>query len=228
MELNDKVTQLEDEIKILKNEVQAVLLDLRESYLSKDNPFNPTAPPIANQPIIINQPPPTTPPPAVEEPDEMTPAADQRSEPVKVEEPVPEPEPAAHRETAHEEVERAWRPKSELGSRFRSGETTSNNGGKTNLATIAGLTQWVAGSTRRLGRERAQVILDISEMMGHLPPETKSILVKLINLTQDGYSGEVTTRDYMASLAELSGLLGQDNKAEASLFAILCRENDHG
>ncbi len=42
MELNDKVTQLEDEIKILKNEVQAVLLDLRESFLNNINPFNPT------------------------------------------------------------------------------------------------------------------------------------------------------------------------------------------
>lgn len=40
MELNDKVTQLEDEIKILKNEIQAVLLDLRESYLNNKNPFN--------------------------------------------------------------------------------------------------------------------------------------------------------------------------------------------
>ena len=43
MELNDKVTQLEDEIKILKNEVQAVLLDLRESFLNNVNPFNPDA-----------------------------------------------------------------------------------------------------------------------------------------------------------------------------------------
>lgn len=43
MELNDKVTQLEDEIKILKNEVQAVLLDLRESFLNNINPFNPDA-----------------------------------------------------------------------------------------------------------------------------------------------------------------------------------------
>lgn len=43
MELNDKVTQLEDEIKILKNEVQSVLLDLRDSFLNNVNPFNPEA-----------------------------------------------------------------------------------------------------------------------------------------------------------------------------------------
>ena len=65
MELNDKVTQLEDEIKILKNEVQAVLLDLRESYLNHENPFNPSVSPIVSQPIIINQPAPVIEKPVV-------------------------------------------------------------------------------------------------------------------------------------------------------------------
>jgi len=55
MELNDKVTQLEDEIKILKNEVQSVLLDLRESFLKNENPFNTSSFTPAAQPIIINQ-----------------------------------------------------------------------------------------------------------------------------------------------------------------------------
>jgi archaellum component FlaD/FlaE len=63
MELNDKVTQLEDEIKILKNEVQAVLLDLRESFLSNINPFSPSTiitkiaapdvPEISNEPTEV-------------------------------------------------------------------------------------------------------------------------------------------------------------------------------
>ena len=56
MELNDKVTQLEDEIKILKNEIQAVLLDLRESYLSNKNPFNVNEAPVMSQPLIITPP----------------------------------------------------------------------------------------------------------------------------------------------------------------------------
>jgi hypothetical protein len=64
MELNDKVTQLEDEIKILKNEVQSVLLDLRESFLKNENPFNAGGFTQAAQPIIINQ----QAPAAVEEP----------------------------------------------------------------------------------------------------------------------------------------------------------------
>jgi hypothetical protein len=51
---NEKITRLENEIKVLKNEVQAVLLDLRESYLNMENPFNAVAGPAAIQPIVIN------------------------------------------------------------------------------------------------------------------------------------------------------------------------------
>ena len=40
METSDKITQLENEIKVLKNEVQAVLLDIRENVLNAENPFN--------------------------------------------------------------------------------------------------------------------------------------------------------------------------------------------
>ena len=39
METSDKITQLENEIKVLKNEVQAVLLDIRENVLNAENPF---------------------------------------------------------------------------------------------------------------------------------------------------------------------------------------------
>ena len=40
LETSDKITQLENEIKVLKNEVQAVLLDIRENVLNVENPFN--------------------------------------------------------------------------------------------------------------------------------------------------------------------------------------------
>jgi hypothetical protein len=62
MELNNKVAKLEDELKVLKNEVQAVLLDLRENYLTHENPFSYTssaASPATAQPITINQPAPS-------------------------------------------------------------------------------------------------------------------------------------------------------------------------
>ncbi len=266
MELNDRVTQLEDEIKILKNEVQAVLLDLRESYLNQDNPFNQNTPQIiSSPPIIINQPPPA----AKEEPDEVVPVADSESKLTAVEEMVPEPEPTiepelagepeateepelaaepepvdepalgdepepdhkpesiASTQTAQEEVKRVWRPATELEPYFKSGETSCGLNGKIDLATISGLTEWVAEAVKRFGHERTEAILDITEMMGHMAPELKDILVKFINPISGEFSDRVTTQDFLSSLMELGGLLGKDNKSEIALLYMLCQENDH-
>jgi archaellum component FlaD/FlaE len=41
MDLTNRMTQLEDEIKVLKNEVLAVLLDVKENVLTRENPFTP-------------------------------------------------------------------------------------------------------------------------------------------------------------------------------------------
>ncbi len=235
MELNSKVTQLEDEIKILKSEVQAVLLDLRDSCLSGENPFNPAAPPVNSQPIIINQMPPVPdePPPTTDGEHEVTPEETRESELPKVEEPASEPEPAdkpeliASEKAVHEDVKRAWRVEIEPGLQFKARKATAGPEGKADLATIAGLVQWVTESTGRLGRERTNVILDTSEMMGHLPPDIKEILGKFISLTPDGCSGEVATRDYLISLIELDSLLGKGNKSEIALLSILSQENGH-
>ena len=56
METGDKITQLENEIKVLKNEVQAVLLDIRENVLNAENPFSsPKAAATSHQTIIDHQ-----------------------------------------------------------------------------------------------------------------------------------------------------------------------------
>jgi hypothetical protein len=260
MELNDRVTQLEDEIKILKNEVQAVLLDLRESYLNQENPFNPAASlaPIASQPIIISQPPPAT----EEEPDDGATGEDQESQQPETDEPAgelelidlpelpgepettekleltdePEPDnelepvskqaPTATEEIADEEVKRAWRPLAEIGSNFKPGVTTCCPDGKIELSAIDGLTEWLTEAVKRFGRERTEAILGIAEMMGHLIPELKNIMIKFINPIPGEYSGKVTTQDYLASLITLGNLLGNDNKSEIAMLYMLCQEND--
>lgn len=235
MELKDRVTKLEDEFKILKSEVQAVLLDLRESYLNRENPFNSQAPPIATQPIIITQP--SNQQPSIakgkEEPDPTTPRINQENGQQKLKELFSEPapvytqEPIGNTETAREQVKRAERPDIEPELDRKLVETTRNPDGKVDLATINRMTQWVVEATGRLGRQRIESVLDISEMIGHVTPDLKSILLKLLSSIPDEYSGEVTTRDYLVSLIELDTLLGNDNKSEAALLAILCQENDH-
>lgn len=233
MELNDKVNQLEDEIKVLKNEVQAVLLDLREIYLNRENPFNPGLSPVVSQPPLGDK----------EEQDGAAAGESQESE--QVEEPAneleltnePEPaeepesahkqEPIASEETAHEEVKREWQPEIEPRSRFKSKETSVGFNEKIGLTTMAELAQWVGEAVKQFGYERTESILDIYEVMGYLTPDLKNILVKFISPIPNEYSGKVTTRDCLASIVKLGSLLGSDNKSEAALLYILCQENGY-
>jgi hypothetical protein len=109
----------------------------------------------------------------------------------------------------------------EMAAQFRPARTVPAGNGETGLATIIGLAQWATRTTKQLGAERIKIILEISEMMGHLTPDTKQILTKLIDITPDGYAGEVSTRDYMVALIELANLLGKVGESEAILYSIL-------
>jgi len=51
----ERIAHLEKETKILKNEVQAVLVDLRDRYLAVDNPFNQPSAAAGSQEIIVVQ-----------------------------------------------------------------------------------------------------------------------------------------------------------------------------
>ncbi len=269
MELNDKVTQLEDEIKILKNEVQAVLLDLRESYLNLENPVSRELPPLPEQHIVVSTPAPQQPqstgngsqeagpenhtgnepsvadepthtpepaqksasPPAQESLYKPEPSTEQQplSEPglTTESEPVSGPDVIATDETAREEVMRAWRPVKEFEMSFASGGNGGHNG-QIDLATISSLADWVADVVKRLGSERAQAILDISEMVGFLDLELKDVLTRFIYATPGEHEGKVTTRDYLTSLKELDSILGKATKFEIALLSILCQGNDSG
>ncbi len=246
MELNDKVTQLEDEIKILKNEVQAVLLDLRESYLNHENPFTADASPGVSSPtIVINQPAPAAakePVPAPEENPEggLLGLVDNTGEPELVNEfelpgePEPANEPAPVREmkmavskdTTHEEM-RTWRSEIMPESHLQTGETDNVSKGKIDLENLAGLAQWVEETVKIFSCERTEAILDISEMMGYLAPEFKKVLIKFIRPSPGEYTAKVTTRDYLASINKLADLLGKKDKSEVAMLYILCKESDH-
>lgn len=108
---------------------------------------------------------------------------------------------------------------------------TDGNGGHSgqmDLATISSLGDWVADVVERLGSERAEAILDISEMVGFVDPELKEVLVKFIYPAPGEKEGKVTTRDYLVSLKELDRILGKATKFEIALLSILCQGNDSG
>jgi hypothetical protein len=220
MELTEKVSQLENEIKVLKNEVQAVLLDLRESCLNFENPFNTQGPSAGGQPIAVNLQSPTKEP----EPKDAPTKAKKEIELVEETKPAvdePEPEPV----TAREEVTRAEGLKMDTG--FQPVAPLNSRSAKVDITTIAALTGWVSESTKQLGRERTEAVLDMAEVMGYLSRDLKAILLKLIYLAPEGHYEDVPTREYLNSLLKIASLLGADNKSEAALLSILSEEGHH-
>lgn len=255
MELNDRVSQLEDEIKILKNEVQAVLLDLRESYTNLENPFNLATMAAAAQPIIINNPVPqaAAEPAPLAEPEPVEPpepldqllaadeplapdpllASESEEAPSLETESFDETEPeyeyhaVATAKTAQEEVTREWRPASETEA-AASADGDEISSPTVDLTTMSALAEWVEDVARRFGSERAEAILDMSEMMGFVDSELRDILSKFVFPSAGEYSGKVTTRDYLAALRELDAIQGKATKLEMAVLSILCQGTDGG
>lgn len=225
METSDRIGHLENDIKILKNEVQAVLLDLRDKYLEADNPFN-----VAPAPDIT-----------IRGPIDLQPArngkaaggqfqggsgkvGDRRNaqEPDEAEDEKGE----THSQTAHEEVTGA-----QMRQRVPGGNRAQVNhlGGRNiNLLTVGGLVNWADESVRKLGHKRTETILDIAEMMGLLSPEIKHIMAKFVDVDREGDAGSLSVRAFLDSLVKITTLLGKDNQTEAALFTILSGEDGDG
>jgi hypothetical protein len=223
METNERVAQLESEIKILKNEVQAVLLDLRDKYLEAENPFNAPLPPAAPQQIIIDRQAPApaakpAPAPAgnVEEEDE---AGDEDDNSSTTDD---RPEPPAPVRTMRASERQQPAAASQLAP-----ARADDSGRDMGLVTIAGLACWADESVRRLGRQRTETILDLSQMIGFLGPDLKEILVKLVKVEADDQACGITARDYFDSLMKITTLLGKDNQTEETMLSILSGENGH-
>jgi hypothetical protein len=211
---NDKMTKLENEIKVLKNEVQAVLLDLRESYLNMENPFNTSANPAATQSIVITERAPARDTQADnysrgnQNPEPFKAEKNQTTGSKKLEEHESENNPAQSeyenydsererkaenlpitehepRTSLREKMGKPLNPPVQLEAKpLNSAETGARKPIKLDLVTMAGLTGWVEQSVKNIGRERSEAVLEISEAMGYVSPELKPILVKLITLAQ--------------------------------------------
>jgi hypothetical protein len=215
---NDKITRLENEIKVLKNEVQAVLLDLRESYLNMENPFNAVAGPAAAiQPIVI-----TDRSSSGQTKWDLADDEKLKSEPIKPEEkprseipsrPASEPNPLwAEMKTVPDCVPVSNVPNSDAT------KLPPRKSDKLDIVTVAGLAGWVEESTKSLGKERTFAVLDMSLAMGCLTEEIKPMLNKLIELApSSAIEGQSGTWNYLDSLIKINNLLSQDNRNETAL-----------
>jgi len=205
MNPEQRVKVLEEEVSVLKNEIKAVLL-----YLNHQNPFAHGGASLGNDNEL----------PLDEGPEERV----QSVEVVRL--PVRKVEKVGSEEA---EPEEELTPMCPVNSPDEARCQRSRDKSKVDLITIAGLTQWVDQATVRIGKERAEVVVEIGYMMGHLSSGFKEVLVRLVRLSPSEHANErVTGVDYLAVLVQLEGLLGQNTQPETAILSILSNDGEGG
>ena len=218
MELNQKVQELEDQLKLVKNEVRETLLDIREHVLKRSNPFTRSE---------------LSPREWEEEVQKTTPEDEEgqvRRITLEDKEAMPKVEKSGVR--GDETAQRGGQLSPDRGLQPsptpRFGQVEGHDG-EVHLFTIAALTQWASNATKRIGRERVEAILDVYQMTGRLSGHLKEIALRLTCLGEKGEpERQVTTKDCIVLLIELDSLLGHNARPESALVSILLRDLEAG
>jgi len=219
MELNTRVSSLEDEMKLLKGEVKLILGEIRAAILSRDNPFSSdtgqglyadAAAPEGRPPIrVVRAQPedeeeespvaagPAPPDPELPWPYEEGPPADPEAVTSirrRRESPQPAPEPALK---SREEA-----PPSQAAPYW-------------SLMRVAGLMVWAEEALKRVGPERLQILLDLCEFAGYLPTTAKEALTRVmnLNLAVKERATPPTTNECLVILHQLDALLQEEEPA---------------
>ncbi len=118
------------------------------------------------------------------------------------------------------------------GGRQSGGKNGKGHSGNINLLTIAALSRWVDESTEKIGKERAEVMVEACYLVGHISNEFKDLLIRLVRLSQaeEPKRGKINTQDYLGVIARLDGLLGYNDGSESALLSILTdsKESHYG
>jgi archaellum component FlaD/FlaE len=205
MKLEQRVETLEDEVKILKNEVKSVLLDIREHYLAVENPFGSTATRAEKEYSSA------TAKESAQEWGQEEQVAEQHASPGQ---------DRPSRQPGTQQTGQQVNPRSGDGHKGHQVSHSQSDGAS--LSLIAGLTGWVDRTTQRIGKRRAEALIEGLEALGYLSATTKDFLLKFISFC-DAKEPEqaVTAKDYLAALAQLEGLLGESNTSQMALISML-------
>ena len=217
MKVEQRIAALEEELKVVKNEIKSVLLDIREYYMSTQNPFTGfktiNVKDIGDEGVTLDRP--KSDRPKKEEAISSLPESEispSGYEPTtKSQRREREAEPMA------EQPNESIRPNESLRRRHRADYSSDN--GNVDLIVIAGLTQWADQAAAILGKDRAEALVEIAHALRRFPDEVKNVLVKLIRLSphQSTNGKIISTKDYLAVLAQLSNLLASGHSEDALL-----------
>ncbi|MDD5189769.1 MAG: hypothetical protein PHE50_01860 [Dehalococcoidales bacterium] len=246
MEVTETVKRLDDEVKIIKNEIQAVLLDIRESYLNRENPFNPevSAPTISSVVAASmmgstnsagngngnNKKNDNTRETGSDVDTQESPENKESSKDASMKkETKVENNPGVNNLAAEEPQPRdiddnnngVLEPETDMKI-----PAVPNGNKKINMILIAEMAQWVNESVKKLGHEKTEAILDVIEVAGYLKPELKNILIKLAKrIPAEDIAKTSSTQDYIALMLRIEDLVGMNSRSnELGLLSIFCQE----
>jgi hypothetical protein len=258
MKDEQRIKVLEDELKILKSEVKSVLLDLREQYLNIQNPFNQNMVPSAGMTAVAgtNSGPEQKHEEKGGDEIEASAAANTGNMPIDVimaasqmpasQLPKSQKEGNSNNsktmtdgfqsmdvsgsETSNEEeiFEELLPNVASSFNRRKKEQKVAAESSKIDLVVIAGLTQWLDQATAKLGKERTEVLVEISFAMGRLPENLKDALIRMARLSHyESTNGQsITAGDYLAVLAQLENLLTGSQQQDNALLSILSMMKD--
>ena len=101
-------------------------------------------------------------------------------------------------------------------------EEVKKSGKKIDLSLVLMLARWAEEGIRRIGKRKVEGILEIYELAGHLSPDLKEILLKLIHLSDtEEPQDKVTIKDLLAVLLQLDALVGKNQRVDLKLLSLL-------
>ena len=215
MELNQQLGTLQDEVKLLKGEIKAILKELRTAVLSNDNPFTMDAgAPKPSQPAKSDS---TKDEPDKADTEEDSPPSDGPTTP-----PLggPGPPPGGPGPPPGGPGPPPGGPGGPPGGptpiRPPEEETSSDeespspaSGPGWNLLTIASLTAWAEDALTSLGPRRFQIVLELACFAELLSPDVKSVLCDMSQLAPEKEANEqpMNINDCLVVLHQLEAIL---------------------
>lgn len=211
-QLESRVATLEDEGKIVRGEVKQILTEIRSAILIRDNPFESettssfnrtsTAPPTVVQVMAAPEPAPT------HLPDPQPMALDQELDAL-----APPPKREIH---GHADEFRAQAtpepPREPVMLRPNFPQTAALHAPEPakpqwSLLTIAGLSAWAEDAMRRIGSLRLEILLDLCEAAGHLPPDARLALARVTEMDIPEPEHVPSTNETTVILRQLDALV---------------------
>jgi len=200
MELNAKLSSLEDEVRLLKGEVKVILSEIRTAVLGQDNPFmkepgqglraDPSAleqrPPIRvvkipaegeeEEPSVgFNQPHSEAAfsvPASLPEPEEV----------LDLPQPMASPPPPKEQEKPQTTPTARATPPPAPAPQQQPAAAAPQTVPEWSLMTVAGLTVWAEDAVKQIGPERLRILLDLCEFTGYLSTAAKKALLSVTSL----------------------------------------------